>query len=174
MWLAKHFKEKGQDNRSRWVVLQYRLKRAKAENWLVMPVRTLLDLLSWEPFLVLIPFLLILLWGSLTYRSAWYQQEIQPTVQSASNQVSSNAPSIGKVTFSNAYPAFNPWIYTLENELPLVKFGMDDKWAPDPGLIARQRAGRYWYLAALRWFLILAGWAQGIMLTLGINRRFRD
>lgn len=30
------------------------------------------------------------------------------------------------------YPPFNPLIYSLENCLPLVKFGQDDKWQPDP------------------------------------------
>jgi hypothetical protein len=76
--------------------------------------------------------------------------------------------------FPIAYPRFNPLIYTLENELPLVKFGMDDKWAPDPNLITNGNDGAYWSLAIFRWFLILAGWVQGIMLTIGINRRFRD
>jgi hypothetical protein len=33
-----------------------------------------------------------------------------------------------------AYPRFNPFIYSLENDLPLVKFGLDDKWAPDQTL----------------------------------------
>jgi hypothetical protein len=28
-------------------------------------------------------------------------------------------------------PRFNPLIYSLANDLPQVKFGLDDKWAPD-------------------------------------------
>jgi hypothetical protein len=30
------------------------------------------------------------------------------------------------------YPPFNPLIYSLENCVPLVKFGQDDRWQPDP------------------------------------------
>jgi hypothetical protein len=30
------------------------------------------------------------------------------------------------------YAPFSPLIYSLENCLPLVKFGQDDRWQPDP------------------------------------------
>ena len=30
------------------------------------------------------------------------------------------------------YPPFNALIYTVENCVPLVKFGQDDRWQPDP------------------------------------------
>ena len=73
-----------------------------------------------------------------------------------------------------AYPRFNALIYTLENELPLVKFGMDDKWGPDPNLAVRRKFWAYRFLAGFRWFLILAGWVQGVLLTLGVTRRFRE
>jgi hypothetical protein len=36
------------------------------------------------------------------------------------------------IAFDTAYPRFNPFIYSLENDLPLVKLAQDDKWAPDP------------------------------------------
>ena len=45
--------------------------------------------------------------------------------------------------FPIAYPRFNPIVYTLESELPLVKFGTDEKWAPDPNLIAKGGAGTF-------------------------------
>jgi hypothetical protein len=174
MWLAKLFKEKGQDNDARWVILNYRFRQASAGTWLFWPVRVSIALLSWEPLLVLLPFLLILYWGSQTYQRAWDQQLIRPTAADAfTPKPAGTAPSAG-ATYAHAYPVFNPLIYTLENELPLVKFGIDDKWAPDPNLVGKGQPGTYWYLAGFRWFLILAGWAQGILLTIGINRRFHD
>jgi hypothetical protein len=174
MWLAKLFKEKGQDGDARWVLLNYRLMQAISGSWLMLPLRLPLALFSWEPLLVLFPFLLILCWGAQTYQKADDQNQILPT---AADIFVNKAPSPAQTQadgYKSAYPVFSPWIYTLENELPLVKFGMDDKWAPDPNLPRKGQARTYWWLAGFRWFLIIAGWVQGILLTLGINRRFHD
>lgn len=173
MWLAKLFKEKGQDGDARWVLLNFRVRQAIAGNWLKLPHRVLLALLSWEPLLVLLPFSLILLWGHQTYQKAWDQHQIRPTASNVFIQEPAGTPTTQADQYAHAYPVFNPWIYTLENELPLVRFGMDEKWAPDPNL-AQGNAKTYWWLAGFRWFLILAGWVQGILLTFGITRRFRD
>jgi hypothetical protein len=172
--LSDLFKMKGQEHQARWVLLGYRLKQAIAGHRLLLPVRLCLAFLSWEPLLVLVPFLLILYFGSQTYQRAWDEQLIRPTAAEAWVQKPDASASPSSGGFAGAYPFFNPWIYTLENELPLVKFGMDDKWAPDTNLIAQGKAEVYWRLAGLRWFLILVGWAQGILLTLGINRRLHD
>ena len=174
MWLAKLFREKGQDGDARWVLLNYRLRQAIAGKWYMWPIRVPLALLSWEPLLILLPFVLILFWGSRTYQQAWDQHEMRPTAADTLIQRPVGATDAHADEFAHAYPVFNPWIYTLENELPLVRFGMDEKWGPDPNLAARGEAKTYWWLAGFRWFLILGGWIQGILLTFGITRRFRD
>jgi hypothetical protein len=69
------------------------------------------------------------------------------------------------------YPRFQPMVYALENELPIVKLGQDDKWAPNPTDPSRRA---YWLLAGLRWLLILAGWAQGVVLGAAVSERFRS
>jgi hypothetical protein len=79
------------------------------------------------------------------------------------------------------YPPFSPLIYSLENCLPLVKFGQDDRWQPDPSpqpqvnplspasgcrarfknlLLARltDRATSPVALRWLRWIIIILGW----------------
>lgn len=174
MWLAKLFKEKGDDGSARWVLLNYRLRLAVAGNWLKLPIRVLFALLSWEPLLILVFFALILFWGHQIYQRAWDQHQISPTVADAFTQRPTGSPPARPSPYAHAYPVFNPWIYTLENELPLVKFGMDDKWAPDPNLITQGNAKAYSSLTRFRLFLIFAGWIQGVLLTLGISRRFRD
>jgi hypothetical protein len=174
MWLAKLFKEKGQDGDARRVLLNYRWRQAVAGNWVRLPHRALLALLSWEPLLVLLPFALILLWGHQTYQKAWDKHQILPTASDTFTQKPVGAPAAQAEVYAHAYPVFNPWIYTLDNELPLVKFGMDEKWAPDPNLAVKGKAATYWGLAGFRWFLIFAGWVQGILLTFGVTRRFRD
>lgn len=121
-----------------------------------------------SPWQILWFFAPLLLLGTLFFWWAAHAGDMPPTGAEAHPAWATGKP------FPIAYPRFNPLVYTLENELPLVKFGMDDKWAPDPNLIARGESKTYWWLAGFRWFLILAGWVQGILLTFGITRRFRD
>lgn len=87
--------------------------------------------------------------------------------------------------FPVAYPRFNPLIYSLENELPLVKLGQDDKWAPDPShkpvQYGRNRLlcwtwilNSYGFLTSIRWFSILLGWVQATVLAAALGNRFRS
>jgi hypothetical protein len=48
---------------------------------------------------------------------------------------------------SESYPRFNPFIYSLETFVPLVKLGIAQCWIPNPGL-----------LRGYLWFHILWGW----------------
>jgi hypothetical protein len=72
-------------------------------------------------------------------------------------------------SFQSAYPRFNPIAYTIENALPLVRLGQDDKWAPDP---SRPQMA-YWLLTCVRWFLIFLGWFQATLLVAAIGSRFK-
>jgi hypothetical protein len=91
------------------------------------------------------------------------------------------------------YPPFNALIYSLENCLPLVKFGQDEHWQPDPHLQQRQGspaalAGDWrsclkrivfirlptWIVspAVLRWFrwiMIAAGWVLATFFVAGLS-----
>jgi hypothetical protein len=75
---------------------------------------------------------------------------------------------------------FNPLIYVLENILPVVKFGQDDAWGPNPqvetpqGLFWRRWPPRlsYNWLAGVRWLLIALGWVLAIILAGAIGSRF--
>jgi hypothetical protein len=61
----------------------------------------------------------------------------------------------------------------LENSLPLVKLGQDDKWAPDSSLTPKHWFTNYQFLAGFRWSLILAGWAQATILAAALSNRFK-
>lgn len=84
---------------------------------------------------------------------------------------------------SSHYPKYQPFVYTLENTVPLVRLGMDDKWTPDP-------AGRFcwpWFpsvpwlyfvstygvLVFTRWSLIVWGWVQATVLAAALADRFK-
>jgi hypothetical protein len=93
------------------------------------------------------------------------------------------------------YAPFNAIVYALENVLPVVKLGQDSAWAPNQEaavdnwlpewpiwlrtLAARWRLTRYisrlgyGRLAALRWTLILLGWASAVILAAAIGSRFK-
>ena len=93
------------------------------------------------------------------------------------------------------YVPFNPVIYALENVMPVVKLGQDSAWYPNPQAVpgnwlpdrpewlkntAERWAITRWIfrlnyrrLAALRWSLILFGWALAIILAAALSERFR-
>lgn len=72
-----------------------------------------------------------------------------------------------------AYPALNPFVYTLENAVPLVKLGQDDKWAPDRRHRPTDWFTGYWFLMWARWGLILSGWFQATVLASALVNRFK-
>lgn len=169
MWLAKLLKEKDDIAGYRSTICEYRSLRARASR---NPLRRTLGLLlaeiernPWSIFSIFLPLLLL---GTVIFWAAASSREIRPTNHDAYGAWLTNEH------YELAYPRFNPLLYTLENELPLIKFGIDDKWGPDPNLVTSGNPQLYWFLAGFRWLLIAAGWIQGILLTVGINRRFRD
>jgi hypothetical protein len=89
-------------------------------------------------------------------------------------------------TSLDRYPRFQPFIYTLENAVPLVKLGVDDKWTPDPA-----HGGKAWFpqysrlnwlgyfnsygfLTFSRWVIILLGWFQAAVLGASLTNRFKS
>ena len=72
-----------------------------------------------------------------------------------------------------AYPRFNPFIYSLENDLPLVKSGLGDKWEPDQTYKSKNPVVSYQALRWARVLLILCGWFQATVLAAAIGSRFK-
>jgi hypothetical protein len=84
---------------------------------------------------------------------------------------------------SPLYPKYQPFVYKLKNAVPLIKLGMDEKWAPNP---SPEFCGA-WYprwpwlyfistygvLVFFRWALIVWGWAQATILAAALTDRFR-
>ena len=84
---------------------------------------------------------------------------------------------------------FKPFVYALENCLPVVKLGQDDAWAPDPRAeptdwFPESSRWAYWNnwlpkltyrrLSFLRWAIILAGWLLALILAGAIGERFKS
>jgi len=94
------------------------------------------------------------------------------------------------------YPRFSPLIYSLENCLPLVKFGQDDRWQPDPvppprKTVSTKPTGIWGWIVAIRdrlldflvpnlatspgalrwvrWIIIALGWLLATFFVAGIT-----
>jgi hypothetical protein len=87
------------------------------------------------------------------------------------------------VRVSPLYPKYQPFVYTLENAVPLIKLGMDEKWAPNPSPEFRQPwfpclswlyfISTYGWLNFWRWALIVGGWVQATIFAAAVADRFR-
>jgi hypothetical protein len=109
-------------------------------------------------------FLILALWisGSLVFWRAAYFGAMVPTNKDAVAELKASRP------LPPGYPTFHPFVYTLENVLPVVRLGQDDKWAPS------NKTWMYVGLARLRWFLILSGWVLAGILTIAIGEQFKQ
>jgi hypothetical protein len=90
------------------------------------------------------------------------------------------------------YQQFNPFVYSLENSVPLLKLGQDTAWAPDPGpreqehpgaanfapfkWLARAAASLHltwcvapWLLRVCRWGQIILGWMLATLFVAGVT-----
>lgn len=112
---------------------------------------------------------------------------VQAAMIASYNEIASGArrkpdESIKPVTLH--YPEFQPFIYALENGVPVIKLGMDDKWMPDPQHPPQPwfRIGwldwlkwfnSYGFLVWSRWVLIVWGWVQATVLAAALADRFK-
>jgi hypothetical protein len=83
------------------------------------------------------------------------------------------------------YPRFQPFIYTLENAVPLVRMGIDDKWTPDPAHYGKAWFPGHCWLNWLGWFnsygfltgtrcsIIFLGWFYAAVLGAALTSRFK-
>jgi hypothetical protein len=152
MQLAELLKAKGDSAGSKRAIFEMR-RRQVGSSWL--PLRwwkVLLARLEQQPLWILFPVLFFTLLGSCVFKYAECKGAIAPTSKEAYIAWSKGIP------YEVAYPRFNPIIYSLENDLPLVKLGQDDKWAPDPSHQPTDWITSYTFLSGFRWLLILAGW----------------
>jgi hypothetical protein len=121
--------------------------------------------------------------GTLIFAGAFSSGAMLPSVQIQPNAVQPNGES--KI-LSAHYPLSQSFLYTLENAVPLVKLGMDEKWMPDPKhepqpwfpqfrwLDWLGWFNSYWFLVAIRVLLICLGWFQAGVLGAALLRRFKE
>ena len=168
VYLSSLLEQKGHKRAARRVVLELRKHQARANwkkrrmRWIGKPAQFTIAYLEEQPLRILAPILTCMLIGGSLFFSA--QNYFSPTSESAVKVLQE------KHMLPPGYPKFQPLVYSLENVLPVIKLGQDNHWSPN---VNRSPPRIYWLLAGMRWFLILAGWAQGLILAAAISARFR-
>jgi hypothetical protein len=179
MQLSRHLESANNKVGAKHVLYKLRCLQAHESWWLKRRARIIFAWLEEAPTRVAYFIFLTLLLGTLTFAGAYRSGAMIPTARDRDGQ-----PLAG--TALNRYPRFNPFIYTLENAVPLVKLGVDDKWTPDPA-----HGGKAWFpqyawlnwlgwfnsyafLSASRWVIILFGWFQAAVLGAALTNRFKS
>jgi hypothetical protein len=208
MQLARLLEAKGHRKGAKHVIFKYRTFLAKEKEF--HPLRWLFKLLfrratfrcvwpylrhpnrSWAiafawleeaPLRVCWSIALTLMVGTLIFAGAFSSGAMLASVQIQPNAVLPNGES---KNLSAHYPVSQPFLYTLENAVPLVKLGMDEKWMPDPKhkpqpwfpqfrwLDWLGWFNSYWFLVASRVLLIFLGWFQAGVLGAVLLKRFKE
>lgn len=64
---------------------------------------------------------------------------------------------------ASGYPAFNPWMYSLDTLLPVIEIGQKSFWRPNPDKPGGRLAIAYFY------FQSLVGWALSLLAVAGFS-----
>jgi hypothetical protein len=179
MQLAKTAQALGDDKGSRHVVYRLACRRLDKPHSLTGRVRERFSWLREQPFRIAWSIGTILLITTSLFWWAGSSGAIGPREKDSYVAWSKGQP------FPVAFPKLNPFIYSLENELPLVKLGQDDKWYPDPShQPISLGAGclfhwtwifdSYGFLTSVRWCLIVFGWVQATVLAAALSNRFKS
>jgi sRNA-binding regulator protein Hfq len=171
--LAALLEGKGHKRAAKDVLFELRRHQSKANRknskipWIGRWWDLILASLEQQPLRILWSILILTaLCGGVFQR---YEKYFAPT-NDAAYKPAANSDG-GKDGPPMAYPKFQPYVYALENVLPVVKLGQDDHWAPDHRRTSS--LALYWWLMATRWLLILAGYVQGGILAAAVSARFR-
>jgi hypothetical protein len=179
MQLKRYLESANNKTCAKHVLYKFRCLQAHESWWLKCRARMAFAWLEEAPARVAYSILLTLLLGTLIFAGADRSGAMISTARDKDGQ-----PLVGKAL--NRYTRFEPFIYTLENAVPLVKLGVDDKWAPDPAHIGKTWLPQYsrlswlgWFnscgfLSATRWMIILLGWFQAAVLGAALTNRFKS
>jgi hypothetical protein len=169
MQLAKHLEAKGDRKDAKHVIYKFRCLRAHAQKkmWFFRRWAIFFAWLEESPARILLSITATLLLGWLIFGFAGAKGAIAPSEPEAYKAFITEKP------MPAAYPTLNPFVYTLENAVPLVKLGQDEKWAPDRRYPGTNCFTNYWFLMWSRWLLILSGWVQATVLAAALSGRFK-
>lgn len=178
MQLAQYVKARGNPEGAKEVL--YDMKRFQAWNGGLLTgcKSSVPDYIDENPWRIMYFIGLLWVFGSLIFWRARRMNEkaMAPREMAAFDKFSEHG------TRPLHLPRFNAVVYALENVLPVVKFGQDDAWGPNPQFdTAPLESWKRWlprfsynWLAFARLTLILLGWALAIILAGVIGDLFKS
>lgn len=193
MQLRELPEKKGQRGDAKYVLFRFRCLQAQSNRILWRWQRVTFAWLEKSPIRICWSIAFTLALGTLIFAGGSRSGAMIETVQTQPAMIASYTESIKGATrkpdesikpVSIHYPAFQPFIYTLENAVPLIKLGMDDKWMPDlqhqpqpwcriGWLDGLKWFNSYGFLVWSRWLLIVSGWVQATVLAAALADRFK-
>jgi hypothetical protein len=175
MQLSKYLDARGQHRESKHVLYEQKSLRAHTRwpgGWFLLRWSAIafacLEEVLWR---ILCPIAITLLLGTLIFSGAYQSNAMVKTDEKVA---------------ADRYPPFQPFVYTLENVVPVAKLGIDDKYTPNPGHVPQTWFPKhpwldwlrvfncYWFLAISRWLLIFLGWFQAAVLGAALLGRFKQ
>jgi hypothetical protein len=168
MQLATVLRAKGDDDGAKQVLFELRSVKARASNPMTRLPKVLFAKLQQQPLWILLPIILTTSLATGVFGVAGANGAMAPTNKDAYVAWAKGTP------LAASYPRFNPLVYSLENDLPLLKLGFDDKWAPDQNYQAKSSIISYGTLRWARFFVVLLGWFQATVLAAAIGLRFKN
>ena len=146
MQLAALLKAKGDDDGAKQIAFELRRVKARSSGRIMRVSKVVFAKLQQQPLWILLPIILTTSLATGLFGIAGAKGAMAPT-----NKDAYVAWSKGSA-LAVSYPRFNPLVYSLENDLPLLKLGFDDKWAPDQNYQAKNPIISY---GTLRWARVL-------------------
>ncbi len=175
--LAKVLRDDGDEDGARRVLVEME-RRQRAASWAGQPWSWLLRWTigyGYYPLRALGGLTLLSVLGWIIYRRALLAGSMTPTDKKAYQYyVENHAPPPHHTPFS-------PFVYSLENSLPLVELGQVDHWQPNPNLqLPEHNAGNWWarfahwtlspvFLRRFLWVQIIVGWILATLFVAGIT-----
>ena len=179
MQLSRHLEAKGDNRGAKLVLFRFRCLQAKQKRFAFRWWKVGFAWVEEAPQRILYLMAVVLLLGTTIFSGANRSGAMIPFTKDRFDQSDAARDAM------RHYPPFHPFVYTLENALPLVKLGMDDKWVPDPRhhpqpwfpglrwLDWLEVFNCYRFLAVTRVVLILVGWVQATVLAAALADRFQ-
>ena len=166
--LVDLLRRRGDEPGGRRVIFAYQSAQVRHRRWYLRWSTLAMARLQRQLFLILLVVLVITAASGTLFKLAFADGGMAPTgTEAHSNWVKT-------AMVPDSYPEFQPFVYALENSLPLVKFGVEDKWAPDHGHHSRHLLESYRTLVWVKDSLIIFGWFEASILAAALARRFKS
>jgi hypothetical protein len=174
--LAAFFASRGDSEGSKSVLHMMARVQGYSHGLVARALSAPYDWVEEDPLNVTLPIIGLWLAGSLIFWRARRMNAMAPRDKVA------HAQFIAKESVED-YPPFSPLVYSLETVLPVVRFGQDEAWGPNPASVKYPTpigwrrflpCMEYRWLARLRWTLIVLGWALALILAGAIGSRFKN